>query len=43
MQARRVGGGIAVAIPKLGARRAWIVSATPRPFYLPLRDSVTIV
>jgi hypothetical protein len=43
MQARRGGGGIAVAILNLGARRAWMVCATPRPPYPSLKDPVPIV
>jgi len=43
MKARRGGGRIAIAILNLGASRAFMVSATPRPLYHPLRNPVPIV
>jgi hypothetical protein len=43
MQARRGGEGVAVAILNLGARRAWMVSAPPRPLDPTLRDPIPIV
>jgi hypothetical protein len=35
--------GIAVLILNLGAKRWWVVSATPRPLYSPRKDPVPIV
>jgi hypothetical protein len=32
-KAQRVGRGIALLFPDLGARRGWVVSTTPRPLY----------
>ena len=43
MQAGWGGGGLAVALLNLGARRAWMVSATPRPLYPLFRDPVPAV
>jgi hypothetical protein len=41
-RAQRWSRGIALLILNLGARRGWVVSTTPRPFYLG-KDPVPIV
>ena len=41
--AQRVGRGIALLFQDHGARRGWVVSSTPRPYFTPGKDPVPIV
>jgi len=40
--AQRVGRGIALLFHDRGTRRGWVVSSTPRPYFTPGKDPVTI-
>ena len=41
--AQRVGTGIALLLHDLGTRRGWVVNSTPRPQFIPWKNTVPIV